>query len=127
MKKLKYMISDLGLMIRPFWQYDKACIIIQTIWNCISSPLVSLLYIWMTQTIIDQIARGESWQIVLGSVAFFSMITLLQNLIGDAMWKFYITPHMERVKAQIETDVFQTLKKTDFNILTRRRFMMNLP
>lgn len=122
MKKFKHTISDLGLMIKPFWRYDKAYVIIRTIWNCINSPLISVLYILMTQTVINLITLGEGWQTVLGSIAAFGAVGLFTSYGGNILWKFYITLHAERVKAKIETDVFLTLKKTDYQYFDTPEF-----
>ena len=122
MKKIKKQLSYVWILFKPFWKYDKLFVILRTIWNCISSPLTSVLYILMTQTVINQISRGEGWQVVLGSVVFFSVINLCKYLLGNMFFKFYFDPHAERVKAKIESDVFNTLKKTDYQYFDTPEF-----
>ena len=112
-KKKTSKLADIRLVLRPFWQKDKGCVILYILTDAIGNTWVNVASLIVMSTMIHMVEKGASlWHIALAVLALLAgwrLLDLIINLVDNQ----YTLPRREMIKAQINREVFERLKKTD--------------
>ena len=112
-KKKTSKLADIRLVLRPFWQKDKGCVILYILTDAIANTWVNVASLIVMSTMIHMVEKGAGlWHIALAVLALlvgWRLLDLIINLIDNQ----YTLPRCEMIKAQINREVFERLKKTD--------------
>ena len=112
-KKKTSKLADIRLVLRPFWQKDKGCVILYILTDAIANTWINVASLIVMSTMIHMVEKGASlWHIALAVLALLAgwrLLDLIINLVDNQ----YTLPRCEMIKAQINREVFERLKKTD--------------
>ena len=112
-KKKTSKLADIRLVLRPFWQKDKGCVIVYILTDAIANTWINVASLIVMSTMIHMVEKGASlWHIALAVLALLTgwrLLDLIINLVDNQ----YTLPRCEMIKAQINREVFERLKKTD--------------
>ena len=112
-KKKTSKLADIRLVLRPFWQKDKGCVILYILTDAIANTWINVASLIVMSTMIHMVEKGASlWHIALAVLALlvgWRLLDLIINLVDNQ----YTLPRCEMIKAQINREVFERLKKTD--------------
>ncbi|MGI6742946.1 MAG: ATP-binding cassette domain-containing protein [Eubacteriales bacterium] len=114
MFKSKMWFKNLGLMLKPIWKQNKVFFITYIIWDCIQSPLSTMLYVYLMQISISQLSEGAGIWTVATTIIFFFICELVLNIGGDLLFTLYFNPCQEKIAANINIDIFEHIRHTDY-------------
>lgn len=114
MLKLKMWFKNLGLMLDPIWRQNKVYFVTFLVWDCIQSPLSTMLYVYLMQTSINQLSSGAGiWTIVI-TILLFLICELLLHIGGDVLYSLYFEPCQANIIANVNIDVCKHIRRTDY-------------
>ena len=112
-KKKTSKLADIRLMLRPFWQKDKGCVIVYILADAVGGTFDNVVWLMVISTMIQMVEKGAGlWHIALAVFAMLAGCELLTQIL-TFVWRQYTQPHCKMIKAQINQEVFERLKKTD--------------
>lgn len=114
MVKYKMWFRDLGLMLKPIWQDNKVYFFTYIIWDCIQSPLSTMLYVYLMQTAINQLSTGAGIRTVVTTIVFFLTFELLLHIGGNLLYSLYFDLCQARIVANVNISICTHIKCTDY-------------
>lgn len=80
-KKITNGFRNLGVMLRPYWKNGKLYCVLYTLDSIIGNVWYTMMYVYLMQIVLDQLARGERFPVlvayVLSSTGYIVAIALL--------------------------------------------------
>lgn len=114
MFKSKMWFQNLGLMLTPIWRQNKFYFITYIMWDCIQSPLSTMLYVYLMQISINQLSIGAGIWTVAATIILFLICELFLHIGGDLLYSLYFDPCQAKIIANINIDIFDHIKHTDY-------------
>lgn len=106
--------KNLGIMLDPIWRQNKVYFVTFLVWDCIQSPLSTMLYVYLMQTSINQLSSGAGiWTIVI-TILVFLTLELLLHIGGDVLYSLYFEPCQAKIIANVNIDVCKHIRCTDY-------------
>lgn len=106
--------QNLGLMLKPIWQHNKVYFITYIIWDCIQSPLSTMLYVYLMQISINQLSTGAGIWTVVTTIILFFICELLLHIGGDLLYSLYFEPCQAKIIANVNLNICEHIKHTDY-------------
>lgn len=114
MLKSKMWFQNLGLMLKPIWKNNKVYFITYIIWDCIQSPLSTMLYVYLMQISINQLSTGAGIWTVATTIILFLACELLLHIGGDLLYSLYFEPCQAKIVANVNINICEHIKHTDY-------------
>lgn len=114
MHKVKMWFQDLGLMLSPVWRQNKVYFLTYILWDCIQSPLSTMLYVYLMQVSINQLSTGAGMWVVATTILLFLAGELALHIGGNALYSLYFEPCQAKMKAQINMEICDHIRHTDY-------------
>lgn len=114
MLKSKKWFQNLGLMLKPIWGNNKVYFIAYIIWDCIQSPLSTMLYVYLMQISINQLSTGAGIWTVATAIVLFLACELLLHIGGDLLYSLYFEPCQAKIMADVNINICEHIKHTDY-------------
>ncbi len=114
MVKAKMWFENLGLMLTPIWKNNKVFFIVYIVWDCIQSPISTMLYVYLMQISINQLSNGEGILIVATTIFIFLFCELILHIGGDLLYSLYFDPCQSKILANVNIEICEHIKHTDY-------------
>lgn len=122
MFKSKMWFKNLGLMLKPIWRQNKVYFITYILWDCIQSPLSTMLYVYLMQISINQLSTGAGIWTVATTIILFLICELLLHIGGDLLFSLYFEPCQAKIIANINIDICEHIKHTDYKYFDNPKY-----
>lgn len=122
MFKSKMWFENLGLMLKPIWRQNKVYFITYILWDCIQSPLSTMLYVYLMQISINQLSSGAGIWTVATTIILFLICELLLHIGGDLLFSLYFEPCQAKIIANINIDICEHIKHTDYKYFDNPKY-----
>lgn len=101
-------------MLSPVWKHNKVYCISYIVWDCIQSPLSTMLYVYLMQISIDQLSENVGLPVVITTILLFLLCELLLHIGSDLLFSLYFEPCQARIIAKINLEICHHIKHTDY-------------
>lgn len=122
MFKSKMWFENLGLMLKPIWRQNKVYFITYILWDCIQSPLSTMLYVYLMQISINQLSSGAGIWTVATTIILFLICELLLHIGGDLLFSLYFEPCQAKIIANVNIDICEHIKHTDYKYFDNPKY-----
>ncbi len=122
MLKAKTWFKNLGLVLSPIWKQNKVFFIIYIIWDCIQSPISTMLYVYLMQISINQLSNNEGILVVTTTILIFLICELLLHIGGDLLYSLYFEPCQAKILANVNIEICDHIKHTDYKYFDNPKF-----
>ncbi len=114
MIKTKLWFQNLGLMLKPIWKHNKVYFMCYILWDCIQSPLSTMLYVLLMQISINQLSVGVGLWKVTVTIILFLICEMIIHIGGDLLYSLYFEPCQEKIIANVNINICKHIKCTDY-------------
>jgi len=111
-------------LIKPYWQYGKSYIIISLLISVFIVPITPLITVLLTQTIIDTITIGATFNDILMIIIRFITILIGSGII-QSIFNIYGEPVVVKIYQKMNKDIYEKALKTDYKYYDDPEFYNN--
>lgn len=121
-KKITNGFRNLGVMLRPYWKNGKLYCVLYTLDSIIGNVWYTMMYVYLMQIVLDQLARGERFPVLAATVLAFGLLNVLWNIANAFLFKLYFDPKQDLILENIDREVQEHMHRTDYRYFDNPEF-----
>ena len=125
MKNTVKTIQNIKFLLKPYWKYGKTYMIISFLVSIVIAPVNSLASVLFTQTVIDAVASGATFQEVVWIIIKFFLVLLSTLLIQNLYDVLYSEQKLSDLHLKINLNIYERVLQTDYKYYDDPKFYNN--
>lgn len=107
-------LKNLLFLISPFWKYGKIYLLGMLFFSVILTPIKSTISILFTQTIIDAVGAGKTFNSIVIIILFFLTFNLITFVLSQLFDSIYAEKKLIQINQKINLEIYNKIILTDY-------------